>query len=146
MGTSAKQRRSKTMDDRTLEELDGERWGGPTFDSYVVRTCHALRCKPLSTLTDEELRLAVGQGIGLEWLVPLMLQRLAEDPFRAGDLFEGDLLASLARVPFSYWTEHPAEKTVLATEIMNAALSDDRLPDMTKETQQAVADLRAASE
>ncbi|MER8451687.1 contact-dependent growth inhibition system immunity protein [Mesorhizobium sp. M0296] len=146
MRRSAKQRRSKAMGDRTLEELDGERWGEPTFDSYVVRTCHALRRKPLNTLTDEELRLAVGQGIGLEWLVPLMLQRLAENPFRAGDFFEGDLLASLARVPSSYWTEHPAEKTVLATEIMTAALSDDRLPDMTKETKQAVADLRAASE
>lgn len=80
MRRSAKQRRSKAMGDRTLEELDGERWGEPTFDSYVVRTCHALRRKPLNTLTDEELRLAVGQGIGLEWLVPLMLQRLAENP------------------------------------------------------------------
>ncbi|HSI41188.1 MAG TPA: contact-dependent growth inhibition system immunity protein [Xanthobacteraceae bacterium] len=134
------------MGDRTLEELDGGSWGEPTFESYVVRTCHALRRKPLKSLTDEEMRLAVGQGIGLEWLVPLMLQRLAEDPFRAGDFFEGDLLASLARVPSSYWTEHPAEKTVLATEIMTAALSDSRLPDMTKETQQAIADLRAASE
>ncbi|RWL85274.1 MAG: hypothetical protein EOR67_11080 [Mesorhizobium sp.] len=134
------------MGDRTLEELDGERWGEPTFDSYVVRTCHALRRKPLNTLTDEELRLAVGQGIGLEWLVPLMLQRLTENPFRAGDLFEGDLLASLARVPSSYWTEHPAEKAVLANKIMTAALSDDRLPDRIKETQQAVAELRAALE
>lgn len=145
MGRSAKRRRSKTTGDCTLEELDGERWGEPTFDSYVVRTSHALRRKPLNTLIDEELRLAVGQGIGLEWLVPLMLRRLAEDPFRAGDFFEGDLLASLAHIPSSYWTEHPVEKAVLATEIMTAALSDDRLPDMTKETQQAVADLRAAS-
>ncbi len=146
MGRSAKQRRSKTTGDRTLEELDGERWGEPAFGSYVVRTCHALRRKPLKTLTDEELRLAVGQGIGLEWLVPLMLQRLAENPFLAGDYYEGDLLASLALVPSSYWAEHPAEKTVLETKIVAAAQSDDRLPDMTKETQHAVADLRAASE
>ncbi|WP_189510297.1 contact-dependent growth inhibition system immunity protein [Mesorhizobium sp.] len=120
--------------------------GGPTFDSDVVRTSHSLRRKPLNTLTDEELRLAVEQGIALEWLVPLMLRRLAEDSFRAGDFFEGDLLTSLARIPSSYWTEHPAEKAVLATDVMTAAIADDRLPGMTRETQQAVADLRAASE
>ncbi|MEO9338587.1 contact-dependent growth inhibition system immunity protein [Mesorhizobium sp. SB112] len=144
MGRSAK-RRSKTTGEHTLEEIDGERWSEPTLDSYVVRACHALRRKPLNTLTDEELRLAVGQGIGLEWLVPRMLQRLAEDPFRPGDFFEGDLLASLAHVPASYWLEHPAEKTALATKIMTAAIADGRLPDMPKETQQAVADLRAVS-
>lgn len=146
MARSSKHRRSKSIEDRTLEELDGERWGEPSFDSYVVRTCHALRRKPLKTLTDEELRLAVGQGMGLEWLVPLMLQRLAQDPFRAGDFFEGDLLASLARVPSSYWTEHPAEKSILATEVVAAALSDVRLPSMTREAREAVVALSAASE
>jgi len=143
MGQQSKQRRSKTTGDRTLEELGSEIWSEPTFDSYVVRTYHALRRKPISMLTDEELRLAVGQGIGLEWLIPLILQRLAENPFRAGDLFEGDLLVSLALVPSSYWTEHPAERSLLASEVVTAAVSDDRLPSMPMETQQAVIELSA---
>ncbi len=146
MRQAAKKRGPKTTGDCTLEELDGERWGEPTFDSYVVRTSHSLRRKPLVTLTDEELRLGVGQGIGLEWLVPLMLQRLTEDPFRAGDLYDGDLLVSLARVPSSYWTTHPSEKTVLTTKLMTAVIMDSRLPDMSKETKWALAHLRAASE
>ena len=146
MKRSARKRRYKVTDGITLEDLDGERWGEPPFDSYVVRTCHALRRKPVNTLTDEELRLAIGQGIGLIWLIPLALQRLAEDPFRCGDFYEGDLLASISRVAAGYWAEHPEDKVVLASKVVPAALGDDRLPEMTSATRQAVIDLRTMSE
>src|ERR1700722_18461483 len=57
--------------DRTLEQLEVEKWGRPPFPSNVVTTCHAMRCKPLRDLTDEELRLAIGQKMGLRFLMPL---------------------------------------------------------------------------
>lgn len=138
MGRSSKQRRSKDVLDRTLEQLDGERWGEPTYDSYVVTTCHALRRKPLRALTDEELRLAVGQGIGLTWLIPLALDRLWNDPLRCVELYEGDLLAHVVRVPATYWTVHLEEKALLVNEIIPLVLNDPRLPDLPKDAQRAV--------
>jgi hypothetical protein len=44
-------RRWNAMLGCSLEQLDGRRWGEPEFDSYVVRTCHALRRKPIGKLT-----------------------------------------------------------------------------------------------
>lgn len=52
-------------EDKTLEELDGEKWGEPSYDSYLVTNCHRLRRIPLKDFSVEDLRLMIGQGIGL---------------------------------------------------------------------------------
>lgn len=138
MGRGSKERRSKGPLDYTLEELDGERWGEPNFNSHVVTTCHAARRKPLRTLTPEELRLVIGQGIGLPWLVPLALNLLVEEPFRCASLYPGDLLASVVRVPANYWAEHPAEKAHLLKDILPRAVGDAEMSDLPKEAAAAV--------
>jgi|GEM_PF-1580529 len=92
---------------KTLEQLDGESWGEPGYGSYVVRTAHALRKKPLSALSDEELRLALSQRLGLPWIAELAMLRLEEDPFRAGDFHHGDVLASALRLPADFWSRQP---------------------------------------
>ena len=94
------------MLNKSLEELDGEDWGEPAYDSYVVRTCHALRRKPIGDLTTEELRLAINQNIGLQWLLPLSIERLLRDQFISGDFFEGDLLKAILTVPGTVWERH----------------------------------------
>ena len=43
----------------TLDELDPPGWGPPEYDSYLVRTCHELRKKPLSQFTVEDLRIMI---------------------------------------------------------------------------------------
>lgn len=94
------------MLNKSLEELDGEDWGEPAYDSYVVRTCHALRRKPIGDLTTEEIRLAINQNIGLQWLLPLAIENLRKDPFISGDFFEGDLLKVTLSVPSPVWERH----------------------------------------
>jgi hypothetical protein len=94
------------MLNKSLEELDGEDWGEPAYDSYVVRTCHALRRKPIGDLTTEEIRLAINQNIGLQWLLPLAIENLRKDPFISGDFFEGDLLKVTLSVPGPVWERH----------------------------------------
>lgn len=79
--------------DQSLQELEGEDWGEPTFPSYLVRTCHALRRKPLREFMVEDLRIMIGQNIGLDYLIPLALEHLQQNPLVAGDFFPGDLLA-----------------------------------------------------
>jgi len=76
----------------TLDELEGVVWGEPTYDSHLVLTCHRLRRKPIGEFTVEELRVMIGQKIGLPYLLPLALEHLEADPFAAGDFFPGDLL------------------------------------------------------
>jgi len=101
------------MDDailaRSLEELDGDRWGEPEDNATgLVRECHRLRTVPVGTLTDDDLRLLLRQTIGVNWLVPLALNRLAAEPL-AGESYPGDLLIAVLGVGTSYWDDHPAE-------------------------------------
>jgi hypothetical protein len=80
---------------RTLDELEGRDWSKPTYDSYLVTTCHALRRKPLRDFTIEDLRIMIGQGISLAYLLPLAVQKLSENPLSRGDYYAGDLLVAV---------------------------------------------------
>ena len=99
---------------QSLQDLDGQDWGEATFPSYLVRTCHALRRKPLREFTVEDLRIMIGQNIGLEYLVPLALERLQRDPFAAGDFYPGDLLGSVLKVQSSFWQQRPDLRQAVA--------------------------------
>jgi hypothetical protein len=92
---------------KTLQELDGHDWGEPNFPSYLVRTCHALRRKPLRDFSVEDLRIMIGQNFSLEYLVPLAIEHLRRDPFAAGDFYPGDLLINVLRVKSSFWQQRP---------------------------------------
>jgi hypothetical protein len=63
-----------------------------------MRRCHALRTKPIDELAVEDLRLMIQQQIGLQYLVPIALQNLRENPLAEGDLYPGDLLVAVLRV------------------------------------------------
>jgi CDI immunity proteins len=92
---------------KTLQELEGQDWGDPTFESSLVTTCHRLRRKRLDDFNVEDLRIMIGQKIGLPFLVPIALERLAVDPFVEGDFYPGDLLAMVLQVDDAYWISHP---------------------------------------
>jgi hypothetical protein len=93
---------------KTLEELENNRWGAPKFGSELAAECHRLRAVPLSDLTNEDLRLLIGQKVGLQFLIPLTLDILECDPLAAGHLFRGDLLESVASVPIEFWASNPS--------------------------------------
>ncbi len=94
------------MDDRTLEELDGTHWDEPDANATsLVKACHRLRKVPVRNLSNDDLRLLLGQQIGAEWLVPIALARLSEEPL-AGDLYPGDLLTAVLRTDPRHWEVH----------------------------------------
>jgi hypothetical protein len=97
----------ETTLEQTLEQLDGERWGQPEYDSHVVTESHRLRTIPIGQLSVEDLRLLIGQSIGLEWLIPLAIEVLVDDPLVAGDFYEGDLLVAVLAIENTYWADHP---------------------------------------
>jgi hypothetical protein len=83
------------MPGKTLDQLEGVVWGEPTFDPYLVTTCHRLRTKPVDEFSVEDLRIMIGQKIGLPHLVPLAVAVLEREPLAGGDYYPGDLLANV---------------------------------------------------
>jgi hypothetical protein len=93
--------------DKSLQELEQSDWGDPTYDSHLVTTVHHLRRVPLRQFSVEDLRIMIGQSIGLPYLVPLALQHLRKDSFAEGDFYPGDLLKSVLTVDRDFWRDHP---------------------------------------
>jgi hypothetical protein len=80
---------------QTLEELEGRRWPEPGYASGLVMTVHRLRAKPITDFSVEDLRIMIGQGVGLPHLVPHGVELLEQEPLAEGDFYPGDLLAAV---------------------------------------------------
>ena len=93
--------------DQTLTQLEGEDWGEPNYDSYVVTNGHRLRHKLLREFSAEDLRFMLGQQISLPILMPMALDVLETNPFVGGDMYEGALLNAAVRVDSRFWRDHP---------------------------------------
>ncbi|MFC5957333.1 contact-dependent growth inhibition system immunity protein [Streptomyces pratens] len=109
--------------DRSLESLERDRWPAPPTDaSRLVVTAHALRRRPIGELAVEDMRLLIGQDIGLAHLLPLALEVLRDDPMAEGDMYEGDLLSAvLTRGPV-VWSELPEARREL--DVIVSGLTD----------------------
>jgi hypothetical protein len=89
---------------RSLEDLEGARWGQPPADATrLIAEAHRLRQVPVADLTVEDLRLLIGQQIGLEVLVSVAIEVLQRDPLAEGHMFEGDLLCAVLRIESGFW-------------------------------------------
>ncbi|MEY2244000.1 contact-dependent growth inhibition system immunity protein [Streptomyces sp. BF23-18] len=94
--------------DRSLEELEGDRRPAPSADdTRLVATALALRRRPIGELTVEDLRLLIGQDIGLPYLLPLALEVLRRNPMAEGHMYEGDLLSAVLTRDSAAWTTFP---------------------------------------
>ncbi len=95
----------------TIEQLERDVWPDPGRDATsLVRRCVELRRKPLAEFTVGDLRVMLGQEIGVPALLPLALQILLRDPLTEGDYYPGDLLANVLRLPESAWSGLRAER------------------------------------
>jgi len=106
--------------DKTLQDLENDDWGEPTYPSHLVTECHRLRRVPLREFTVEDLRIVIGQSFSLTYLMPLALDILENDPWVSGDYFEGDLLLNAVRADPEYWKNHPALATRMDTIVTDA--------------------------
>jgi hypothetical protein len=99
---------------KSLQELENKDWGEPTYDSFLVQECHRLRRIPLKDFTVENLRIMIGQNIGLNYLVPLAIEKLEQNPLAEGDYYAGDLLVNVLRADSKFWTKFPNLKSKVA--------------------------------
>jgi len=106
---------------KSLQQLDGQDWGEPTYGSHLVTECHRLRRVPLREFTVEDLRIMIGQHIGVEYLMPLALEHLHADPLAEGAYYPGDLLAAVLRASRQFWQQHPTWRDEVAAIAKRAA-------------------------
>ncbi len=90
---------------KSLESLEKKTWPALSSDegSYLIKTCNSLRKKQLQDFTTEDLRIMIGQEIGLYFLMPLAIETLTDNLFAEGDYYEGDLLKSVLNVDTKFW-------------------------------------------
>ena len=93
---------------KSLENLEKNIWPPLSADegSYLIKTCNSLRKKQLQDFTTEDLRIMIGQEIGLYFLMPLAIETLADNLFAEGDMYEGDLLKSVLDVDTKFWDDN----------------------------------------
>lgn len=98
---------------KSLQELEGEDWESPAFNSQLVNTCHKLRYKSLGSFEVEDLRVMIGQNFSLDYLIPLALETLEDNIYAEGNFYCGDLLDAVLRVDFDFWRKNPIYKSDL---------------------------------
>jgi hypothetical protein len=98
---------------KTLESLENEVWLHNDFGSHLVSRTQTLRKIPLDKFTTEDLRIMIGQEIGLDYLIPLALEVLTKDLWAEGDFFEGDLLKNVLVVKTDFWNNNGNYWTML---------------------------------
>lgn len=93
---------------KSLESLEKNIWPALSAgeDSYLIKTCNSLRKKQLQDFTTEDLRIMIGQKIGLYFLIPLAIETLTVNLFAEGDYYEGDLLKSVLDVNTKFWDDN----------------------------------------
>jgi len=93
---------------KTLTQLEKDDWGELSHNSYLIQECHKLRYKPLNKFTVEDLRIMIGQKISLDYLIPLALDILYQNPFVSGDYYNGDLLVVVLKLDKEFWNKNKA--------------------------------------
>jgi hypothetical protein len=123
-----------------LEDLDGVAWGpAPEDATGLVKRVHELRRRQIRKLSPEDMRVLIGQEVGLDPLIPVALELLQDDPLLEAGLYPGDLLVAVLGVEQDYWDKRPA----LAAQIERTLDSIEHPPIELASDIKTFRDLRA---
>ncbi|MGN6569572.1 MAG: contact-dependent growth inhibition system immunity protein [Flavipsychrobacter sp.] len=112
-------KKSEIFLQKTLEQLENSNWGdAPKESSNLVRTIHQLRKIKLSELNIGDVRILLGQQIGLQYLVPIAINILKTDPFVEASFYNGDLLNALLSIDHIFWLSNSSLLSEI-TELIN---------------------------
>lgn len=85
---------------------------------------HAVRERDISLLSNLDLARSCRQQLWLDHVVPVMVDRLHQEPL-AGDLYDGELLVALREVPEAFWQSHTSLVHVIAEILYRPIDFDD---------------------
>jgi hypothetical protein len=114
---------------RSLAELEGVQVPPGAYGMGGLAWLSRAMVSPIGQLGPAELRLLLGHGRGLRWVLPLALERLERDPLVAGDRGPGDLLTAALTVDPAEWAREPAWGDRLARVVQAAREQVHRLPE-----------------
>lgn len=118
-------------ENKTLLELCKMLDAKTNFESYVVQTSESAIRKPLKELSNEEIRLLIGQKIGLKYLIPMALHILDENILIDCHYYNGDLLEALLELNKDDWKNNDIKKFI---SIINKSFKElEKLRDETKD-------------
>jgi hypothetical protein len=119
------------MRNKTLEELENDIWQEPNeFPTGLIERCFKYRKIRISELSVGQLRTLISQKIGIKYLTEIALE-LLENNIVIGDLFEGDLLLAVSKIPSEYWNHNRNELKKLKiliesnTELIKSELGEN---------------------
>lgn len=99
----------KNIENSTIEQLENDFWPQLTkddFQSYLITTIHKLRSKRIGSFEVEDLRIMIGNGVGMKYLVPKAIRVLTNNILAGGDFYEGDLLKFVLHSEPEYWKDN----------------------------------------
>lgn len=80
---------------RSLESATGMVMAPEPDDTSMIARCKAAWATPFETLSCEQMRLLIGQGLGVEWLASMAFELLRRRPLAEVTFYPGDLARSL---------------------------------------------------
>ena len=97
--------RIRPISEKSVDELLGYS-RQPPLPTTMMQLVAATRRLPLRELSVEQLRLLIGQGEAVTYLLPLELEHLERDPLVEGRYWHGDLLQAVVRADI-HWIQWP---------------------------------------
>jgi hypothetical protein len=99
---------------KSIENLEKDSWGQPPKDSTpLVDKIYRLRTIQIKNLEPKDIRLLIGQKVGLKYLIPLAFDILRGDLFIDTELYGGDLLQNVTKVDNDFWDNNHVLKKQL---------------------------------
>lgn len=91
---------------KSLQNLEKGPVATVEYSSNLVKRCTELLSQPLNEYSVEDLRVMIGQQIGLDFLVPLALEQLKANILSEGDYYPGDLLIAVLKIDKVFWSKN----------------------------------------
>lgn len=111
---------------KSIENLEKDFWGQSPEDSApLVDKVHRLRTIQIEKLEPKDLRLLIGQNVGLEFLIPVALDILRDNIFADTELYKGDLLKMVITVDNKFWNDNKELKDQL-DGLLNSYSDEDK--------------------
>lgn len=105
---------------KSLETLENHYWSNPaTAPTNLVKRCIELSKVPVDKFTLGDLRVMIGQKFGLQYLVPLAIEKLQDNIFVDAELYEGDLLEIVLKIDTFFWDNNENCWTEISDLIKN---------------------------
>ena len=98
------------MQAKSIEQLENDYWPEPDYQTPLIKKCHLFRKMPVDDLSVDQVRLLLGQKIGLKFLLPKAIAILQNDILAEGDYYPGDLLANVLRLDKEDWKNNPNQR------------------------------------